>query len=457
MPIVPHELEEFDRDLQPPQLTAALENGILQRGRRALGIVGQFLAGQGLAQSLNVLANLYLVHRLSLEAYAQFGLAIGFQNTFSVLMDLGFASTIIPLVADRREDKALVGRYVRSANHLRNRSFLVLAPVAAAAFLAIMHRHHWGVGVQLLLLASVLLSLYSGGTMAYFSAPLFIFRRLKDYYLPQALFGVGKVAVYVLLGAAGGLNAASAAGVSALYITGIAAYIRRKSQRYFDWPAQESAQTDREMLQYILPASPAILFSAFQVQIALFLVSIFGATKFMAEVAALSRIGQLFMLILSMCSIIVEPYMARLHRERLLRHFIAFIVLAAAACAPLVLIAFRWPGAYIWVIGAKYEGVRPVLGWYVLSLSMNLVAGVMWVMNRARKWVFWSGSILEVALLLSVQIGFLAMVGVKTTREAVFFNFASSFCYLIAHGYVAIFGFVKGPRIQSTNAAARAD
>lgn len=455
--MVPHELEEFDRDLQPPELAAALENGMLQRGRRALGIVGQFLAGQGATQCLNLLANLYLVHRLSLEAYAQFGLASGFQTTFSVLMDLGFASTIVPLVADRREDKALVGRYVRSANHLRNRSYLVLAPVAALAFLAIMHRQHRSVTVQLLLLASVLLGLYSGGTMAYFAAPLFIFRRLKDYYMPQALFAAVRVAVYLLLGAAGGLNAASAAGVSALSVTATAAYIRRKSRRYFVWPAQDSEATDREMLRYILPASPAILFSAFQTQIALLLVSIFGGTIFMAEVAALSRIGQLFMLMLSMCSIIVEPYMARLGRERLAQNFMAFFLLAAAACAPLIVVAFRWPGAYIWVIGAKYEGVRPVLGWYVLSLSINLIAGVVWVMNRARKWVFWSGSILEVVLLLGVQIGFLAMVGVKTTREAVFFNFASSFCYLIAHGYVAIFGFMKGPRTQSTDVVARGD
>jgi O-antigen/teichoic acid export membrane protein len=442
-------LEEFDRELQPSELTAAVDDSLRQRGRRFLGILGQFVLGQGATQTVNVLANLFLVHRLSVEAYAQFGLTQGFQNTFSVLMDLGFASTIVPLVADRREDKVLVGRYVRSANHLRNRSFSVLAPLAALLFLTIMHRHHWGAMVQVLLLASVLLSLYAGGMQASFSAPLFIFRRLKDYYLPQAVFGVVRLAIYIVLAFTAGLGAWTAAVVNALYITATAGFIRRKSQRYLDWPQQESRETDREILRYILPASPAIVFSAFQTQISLFLVSIFGGTLFIAEVAALSRIGQVFALLLTMCSILVEPYMARLSRERVLRFYLLFMAATAMLCVPLVGTAFRWPGVYLWLIGAKYEGVRPLLGWYFLSLSMNLVSGVVWVMNRARKWVFWSGSMIEIVLVLGVQIGFLLLVGVRDTREAVFFNLAASFGYAIAHGYVGILGFLRGPRQQA--------
>lgn len=453
------ELEEFDRELQPPEVTAAMDAAVWQRVPRFFSrffhIVGQFVVGQGAALCVNFLANLFLVHRLSVEAYAQFGLALGFQTTLSVLMDFGFSSTIIPLVADRREDKALVGRYVRSANHLRNRLFLVIAPLAAISFLAIMHRHHWGAAVQVMLLASVLLSLYSGGIQASFSAPLFIFRQLKDYYVPQAVFGALRLVAYVVLAFTSGLGSGAAAGLNALYVTATARFIRRKSQRYFAWPREESPETDREIVRYILPASPAILFSAFQAQISLFLVSIFGGTLIIAQVAALSRFGQIFALLLTMCSIMVEPYMARLGRERIARHYLAFIALAIAVCVPLVGLAFRWPGVYLWLLGSKYEGVRSVLGWYFLALSINFVAGVVWVMNRARKWVFWSGSILEIVLLLGVQTGFLVWVGVRDVREAVFFNLAASVCPVLTHGYVGLLGFLRGPRMKSAEAAAR--
>jgi hypothetical protein len=51
---------------------------------------------------------------MSIEAYAQFGLAVGFQQTIGLLMDLGFTSTIIPLVGDQGDNKELVVKYVRA-------------------------------------------------------------------------------------------------------------------------------------------------------------------------------------------------------------------------------------------------------------------------------------------------------------------------------------------------------
>jgi hypothetical protein len=70
-------------------------------------------------------------------------------------------------------------------------------------------------------------------------------------------------------------------------------------------------------------------------------------------------------------------------------------------------------------------------------------------MNRSRKWLFWRGTFAEISLLVVVQIGFLAIFGVRSTRAAVMFNFASSFCYVIAHSYVAIHGFTKGARCET--------
>ena len=98
------------------------------------------------------------------------------------------------------------------------------------------------------------------------------------------------------------------------------------------------------------------------------------------------------------------------------------------------------------MIGPKYEQLRGLIGWVVLTACINYVAGLIWIMNRSRKWLFWRGSIAEISLLAVVQIGYLLIVGVRSTRSAVMFNFASSFCYVIAHSYVAIHGFTKGTR-----------
>jgi O-antigen/teichoic acid export membrane protein len=453
MPMGPDELGEFDTELAPiPQLLTT-RRALLSRGRRAIGIITSFFLGQGALQGVQVLAGLFLVRKLSIDAYAQFGLAFGFQATMSTLMDLGFSSTIIPLVGERRDDRALVGRYVRSAKHLRDLTFWILAPFAVTAILAIMYKHHWSWSLQLLLLSSVLLTLYSSGRVSYSSAPLFLFGRLRDFYLPQTLSGLVRVAAYGVLRLAGSLNAWTAAWLNALNVTVNGSLLGKKSRQYVEWPSSDDPSTDREMFRYILPATPAIIFSAFQSQISLFLISIFGQTTNIAEVAALGRLGQLFSVLMTFNVVVVEPYIARVSRQRLPPIYFGFLALAAVLCAPVVLFAFDAPAPFLWLLGSKYENLGGTVGWVVLAACINYLAGLIWIMNRARRWLFWHGTILEVVLVLAVQIAYVVFVGVHTTQEAVLFTFASSFCYVAAHSYIGIYGFLKGPRTVSTTYA----
>ncbi len=458
MPPEPRDPEEFDGNLSPATVEAALADrqagGVARsevaqarkrRSGRIVRVVSGFLLGQGAAQGVNVLAGLFLVHRLGVEAYAQFGVATGFQTVFSILMDLGFASTIIPLVGSNVDDRALIGRYVRAARHLRDRTFWVLAPIAAVSFLAVVHKRNWSWPAQLLLLASVLLSLYSSGVVGFFSAPLFLRGRLREYYVPQVAGGLGRVIAFELLSTLHVLTAGTAALMAAVNVATNGIFIRRAGLRQVEWPSREDPAADRELLQYVLPALPASIFSAFQSQISLFLISVFGGTLYIAQVSALGRIGQFFVVLTTFNTIVIEPFIARLERGRLIQYFVGFILLSCLACTPLVIIAFLRPQFFIFIIGIKYAGVAPVMGLYVLSSCISFVAGLIWIMNRARKWVFWSGSILEIALVLAAQIAFVVVVGVRTTREAVVFSLASACCVLVAHCYVTLRGFLQKP------------
>lgn len=408
-----------------------------------------FFIGQGALQGINVIIGLFLVRALSVGDYAKFGLASGFQVTTSILMDLGYASTIIPLVGERIFDRALVGRYVRGARDLRNRAFWIISPLAAIVFLTITHKQKWPWPIQIALLASVLLALYSSGPVSYYSAPLFLYRRLRDYYFPQTVSGVLRFGAYLALSALGALNSWTAAGLGALNITINGYFLGKKSRDVFDWPDNDDPVIRKEIFHYVLPAAPAILLGAFHGQIALFLISIFGNTVNIAQVAALGRLGQIFNVLMTFNMIIVEPYIARLRHEQLLFTYFRLIVTAAVGCTVLVLITFAAPGIFLWLLGPKYGELRGLIGWVILTACINYIAGLIWIMNRSRKWLFWRGAIAEIGLLLVIQIGFVSIFGIHTTQKAVMFNFASSFCYVIAHSYVAVHGFLKGAKNAS--------
>ena len=412
-----------------------------RRAQRLLHLLASFLLGQAAVQGISVVIGIYLVRSLSIRSYAEFGLALGFQSTAAILMDLGFAGTVIPLVGERASDREVVGRYVRGAKSLRDRTFWMFSPLVAVFFLVITHRQGWEWPVQLGLLASVLVALYSSSSMAYYSAPLFLHRRMRDFYVPQTISSACRLLFYLALNALGALNSLAAAGGNALNVAVNGYLLKKRGSQFIDLPKHDQPEVRKEILLYVMPAMPAILLGAFHGQIALLLISIFGKTVNIAQVSALSRLAQLFNLLMTFNVIIIEPYVSRLPREKLLHSYFRFVALAMAGGVLLTTFAFFVPGAFLWILGSKYEELRSLIGWVVLTACINYVAGLIWIMNRSRKWVFWRGTVAEISLLALVQIGFLVLVGVRNTREAIFFNFASSFCYVVAHAYVASYGF----------------
>jgi hypothetical protein len=423
-----------------------------QRITLALGVLIKFCLGQGALQSINLLTGLYLVHALSIESYAQFGLAFGFQTTMATLMDLGFAGSIIPLVGDRISDTVLVGRYVRAAKHLRDRTFFIFSPLAAIILVALMHEHKWNPYLQGALLLSVLLALYSGGSVSYFSAPLILYGRLRQYYFPQSLSALGRLLCCLVLGAGGLLSSWVAAALSAAFVSLSSWLLGKEALKLIVWTKSHDAIASKEIRRYILPVIPAVIFSAFQMQIALILISIFGQTVNIAQVAALGRLSQLFAMLTTFNLVVIEPRIARLSPDRL---FSAYIRLVAAAClfaAIMIAIGFRFPHVYLWVLGKKYETLGSLTGWVVVTACVGYVTNLIWLMNRSRRWLFWRGTILEIGLTLLVDIVYVSFIGVRTTRGAVFFSLASSICSLCTHLYITTYGFKSGPRVtlQST-------
>jgi hypothetical protein len=431
----------------PGNANSTMQSGLSVRFRRISRILTRFFWGQGVLQSLNLLIGLYLVRALTVESYAQLGLALSFQQTVATLMDLGIAGTIIPLVGEQSHDKRVVGKYVSAAKHLRNRIFFVLAPISAIAFLAIMSKHNWPYGVQATLLASVLLALYSSGPLSYYSAPLFLYGRLSEFYFPQSITAAARLASYLALGALGYLNSSVTALLGALNVTLNASILGKKSVAYFKWPETHDPAANREVIKFVLPAIPAVIFSAFQMQIALLLIGIFGQTTSIAQVAALGRINQLFLILTTFNIVVIEPRVAKLSRDRLLHMYIWLSCLAVTFGVIVSGISFAFPQPFIWLLGSKYEGVSNVIGLSVLTACVSYITNLIWLMNRARKWLFWRGTLLEIALTLSADTIFLLTRGVRTTRDAVLFTLTSALCGLCTHVYIACYGFQKGPRV----------
>jgi O-antigen/teichoic acid export membrane protein len=423
----------------------------LKRARlvHVLAKFAPFFAGQGAAQLLALATSLLLLRALNVEQYAQYSLAVGLQMTASALANLGLNQSIIPLVGARVDDRVLIGRLVKGALFLRIWLVAIVTPVVLVFFHLAASKQGWTLTSQLLLSASIVLAIVWSGQIACYSAPLIIQRRFRDYYFAQVAPAALRLGIYLVAAAVGMLTAAAAALVGSLTYLMNAVLVRRSAKNLVQIPANADPATNREMIRTVLPMAPATVFSAFQPQIALFVITVFGETQQIAEVGALGRLAQLFLVWNVFSDLVIGPYIARMPQNRLLYEYLRLVALAFAAMVGVSTLAAFFPGIFLLLLGESYVGLREPVFWTVLGSSMSSFAGVIWVMSRARKWIFWRGSFLEIILLFGLQALFVATVGVDSTLEAAQLMVMAGVAHVLVHSYIAWHGFRNAQGIET--------
>lgn len=425
--------------------------------KRRLRVLIVYLTGQGMVQLLSLSVGLLLLRWLNVDNYAQFSVAFGFQTTLSLLTDLGFAGTIVALVGPRGNDPLVVGAYIRSGRRMRNVMLTCLTPVAAIVYIGIAHRHHWDALTSSLLFVSIVASINFTGMVSYYGAPLLIRGRLVDYYRHQLAGAAFRIIVCAILHLTGGLFAWTMSWVNALGFLLVGWLNAREARPFATVPKNLVPGITRQMTDYVMPNLPSLIFFALQGQISLFLISFFGQTRSIAEVGALGRLGQIFLLLAGFNGVVIEPFIARLPNERVFRSYFLVLSVASGICIVLCLIGFLEPDVLLLLLGPKYAALRPETGWLVLSSCMNYLTGVSWTMTAARRWIYWITGWIAIGLILGTQITFLCLVKVNSTMQAILFSVATSAAYLVATLFTAVYGFNRGSRIQIGEATGAED
>jgi O-antigen/teichoic acid export membrane protein len=415
------------------------------RVQRWAGLITSFLAGQGTVQLINLITGFFLLRWMSVESYAQFSIAFGFQSTLQWMVELGATHSIIALTGDRGQDKETVGRYIRSAIYFRKRLFLAIVPLAAIAFPLVTAKHHWGWHIQLLLFISIVSALFFQGFASYYSAPFLINQRIKQYYQPQIFTSIARLVVCVLLRFASLLTSWASAWTNSAVIAVNGWLYRRKASDLVSVPKQVDPTCNREMINYILPALPWLIFSAFQGQISLLLITIFGQTRNIAEIAALGRLGQLFLGLGAFNSIVIAPYIVKVARPQLARRYLQILSGAFAISIFLTAISFIFPEPLLWILGDEYQNLRVEIGWAVAMSCVGYVNTVMMTMHSARKWIYWWWGSLNIITSIIIQIVCIFLFDLSSTLNVLYFSLAATLATFVMLILGGVYGFAYGP------------
>jgi len=407
-----------------------------------------FLVGQPSVQFLNLITGFFLIRWLDVNEFAMFGMAFAFQSTVTQLTDLGFSGSIIALAGSRGRDPDVLGVYLRSARHWRSKMQGMVLLIAAIAFPLITRTQPWDTKVKCLLFGTIVLGvLFQGWSM--YGAPLLVHRALQKFYRPQIHAAVLRLALSAGFYATGVLNAWLSALLAALALGYTGFDYKRSSRTYIKEPEQSQAQCNAEMLRYLSPLIPGVVFTALQGQILVGISAIFGTTKNLAEISALGRIGQLFLILGAFNAVFIEPYIAGVPRALLARRYCQIIAAAVGIACVIGTVGFLAPQPLLWLLGHNYARLEREIGWVVLSACISYLGGVMWTMHAARRWIFWWGTAAFISTLVITQILCLVTMDLSQTLPVVWFGVITSIVGLSVHVATGIYGFNSGSLRES--------
>jgi O-antigen/teichoic acid export membrane protein len=406
-----------------------------------MGTTRQFGSWQFVSQGLQLFTGFLLIRWLSYESYAQFGLALSFQNMLGQLVDFGFSSAILALVGERVGEREVVGRYLRSASSQRTRLLVILAPLSGVAFFWFVHAHAWPALTGLLLFVSIVALLFFQGWSSIYSQPLLMHQQLARLYRPQVGLNAGKLALCYLLKTLSGLGAASICWINVLATAAIGWLYRSAARPFFTEPESVDRETNREFRRYLAPLIFGMLFYAFHGQIQMFLISTFGNNQSIAEVAALGRIGQLLVFGSAFTSTLLVPYMARVPLHTLARRYIQALTGILLFCLSLSLAAYLFPNIFLLLLGAKYSSLHSELVLAVGASSVSFVTSTLYAFNNARKWTNHASAIAGVTGVIAIDLVLIRVLNLGITRNVLILSFLTNAFPILPFACAAVLGY----------------
>jgi O-antigen/teichoic acid export membrane protein len=432
----------------PPDAAAAGTAGrdalaLLPRLRHWARVLAAYFTAQVLTQLLGLAAGLLLVRTMPVREFALYTLASSVITFFTFVSDLGSTSSLLYFYNRTAREGGSFAPYLAAVRSLRRLAFAAGAAVVAVALPRTALGKGFGAGETALCTAGVLLCVWFqiGASLSVLAL------RLEDRYGRSYRAEI----------AGGGVRLASAAGMAAasrlyswLAVLGNAAAIAmvallaRPQDR---GPADRAglAPHRRQVVRYLLPTLPSALYFSIQGPLVVWLAATFGATRNIAEVGALGRLGMLLSLFSNLSAIVFLPRLSRLADERLYRtRCIQFGAVMAAIAGALIAAVAAFPHALLALLGAHYASLTSEVLLVVCGSGITLVGGYLVSVNLARSWTRWQG--LAMICLAVGQAAMVKLLPLGTTRGVLVFNVLSALIGLTLQLLIAILGFTR-PRL----------
>ena len=402
------------------------------------------LAVTGLAQALiqvtNMVSGMMVIRSLGTNQYAYYTIAYSILGTLNVLCDSGISSGVMAQGGKVWNDPIKLGKVYREGLRLRYR-FAIVGLLACVPILSYLLRKQGASVLEIVLINLALVPSFIGGlTGQLLEISLKLHQRIKDLQIIQVSASAGR---FGLLAA---FLFALPYAAFAIALTGIPqvwANLRliKKSAGLLKLTDESDSVIRGTLVVTIKKYMPQAVYYAFSGQITIWLISIFGDTRSIAEIGVSGRLANILSIVGAIVGIIIIPRFARQERtvKRLLMWYYCSLTVVAFVCIAIILPFLIWPSLIHFVLGGNYSGIQNevILSFYTGAVSCVSSSGFHLLSSRGHIVT----PFISIGLMLAIQVALAPFCDFSSAAGVLWYGLIMAILGLIiniVYGYCAL-------------------
>ncbi|MGS0742821.1 lipopolysaccharide biosynthesis protein [Glaciimonas sp. GG7] len=392
--------------------------------KKWISLISKFLGGQAFVQIINLITALLLLRILPTTEYGLFITANLFLGLGSTGSDLNLSTAMTTYGTKLSDDKIGLSRLYASALHFRRYLLAFISIFVIAISYTVFHRQGLDTWNVCIFIALILITCWVQQKSVLRNVILNIHH---DWYGNIQSSLSGAVIRLVLTLSLCYLLPFALVSIITNLITCIVMnwLLKSRCKLYLDENEKYDSVYLKQLWTFILPLIPGALYFAFQVQISIFLISILGDTKSIAEVGALGRFGQIFAFFGMLNGFLFQPIFSRMKTKQEFIKLASFILLLQLIFFGLVFTsAIIFPEKWLLLLGHHYTFLTAEVALAFAAPIITYFVGFLFTLLAARAYT--SRQYLYVIATLSVQIIFIQVIGIDTTHKALLLNLANA-------------------------------
>lgn len=400
---------------------------------KLISIVG---SAQFIVQLTGFVCGILVIRLLPVHEYALYTLANTMLGTMTLLADSGIATGVMSQGGKVWQDRQKLGSVLATGMRLRKifAAFTLLITIPLLYYMLNTHDASW------LMSTMIILSLIPTFYTALSGTLLTIAPKLRQDIIPLQKVQITSNAIRLtLLGLFLFIYPLSATAIFCGGASQIWANwkLRKISDSYADASQPIDHDTNNKIIEIVKNIMPNTVYYSISGQMTIWLISIFGSTKSIAEIGALGRLSMLFSIFFVLLQVLAVPRFAKLEKnsKNIMKYYLGIQSIIAIVSIFIIATIWTFPSQTLWILGKNYSDLYTEVVLIAAGSCIAMIAGSSYALLSARALLI--KPIIGIPFGLITTIIIVYFIDFSSTEGALYFSLYSS-------TIAALFSFFSG-------------